>query len=58
MIYSKRMGAIEKAFGHIKENVGYRQVLVRGIDKVKTIWTMLCMTYNMIRMYNLRILDP
>ncbi len=54
IIYSKRMGAIEKIFGHIKNNIGYKQVLVRGIKKVQLVWNMLCMTYNLQRMYNLQ----
>jgi len=41
IIYSKRMGAIEKVFGHIKTNIGYKQVLVRGIEKIGAIWSML-----------------
>ncbi len=48
------MGAIEKIFGHIKKNMGYKQVLVRGIKKVQLVWNMLCMTYNLKRMYNLQ----
>ncbi len=54
IIYSKRMGAIEKIFGHIKENIGYKRVLVRGIEKVRLVWNMLCITYNLRRMYNLQ----
>jgi len=48
------MGAIEKVFGHIKTNIGYKQVLVRGIEKVGAIWSMLCMAHNLIRMFNLK----
>ena len=52
-IYSKRMGAIEKVFGHIKANIGAKQMLVRGINKVKTVWSMLCTAYNLYRIFNL-----
>ncbi len=56
-IYSKRMGAIEKVFGHIKGNLGYKRVLVRGIKKVKSFWSVICMTYNLVRLYNLKYED-
>lgn len=56
-IYSKRIGAIEKAFAHIKENMGYKRMLIRGIKKVKTVWSMLCTTYNIVRLFNLKFPD-
>ena len=56
-LYSKRMGAVEKVFGHIKENLGFRRMLVRGQEKVGLAWNMICTTYNLQRIFNLMFPD-
>jgi len=54
MIYSRRMPTIEKIFGHIKKNMGCIRFRVRGIEKVKTEWSMICTVYNLKRIFNLK----
>lgn len=53
MIYSKRMPAVEKVFGHFKGNLGFIRFLVKGLKKVNNYWGILCTVYNLKRMYNL-----
>ena len=49
IIYSKRMPTIEKIFGHLKKNTGFRSFNVIEMEKVKTI----CTSYNLKRIFNL-----
>ena len=53
MIYSKRMPTIEKIFGHIKKNLRCIRFRIRGFEKVKTEWSMICTVYNLKRIFNL-----
>lgn len=53
MIYSKRMPTIEKIFGYIKNAINFNRFLVRGLEKVKTVWAIICSVYNLKRIYNL-----
>jgi Transposase DDE domain len=38
-------------FGIIKSVFGFRQFLLRGIDRVRGEWTLLTMAWNMKRMF-------
>ena len=38
---------IESCFGDIKHNMGFRRFHVRGLDKVKTEWTIVAMAHNL-----------
>ena len=41
----KRAAVVERIFGHIKRNLGVRQLEHRGIDAVEAVWaTLLCVT--------------
>jgi transposase len=43
----KRCVEVESVFGQIKNNRWFRRFLLRGIEKVKTEWGLLCMAHNM-----------
>ena len=45
--YRLRKQIPEPVFGQIKEARGFRQFLLRGLDKVKAEWAMLCTTHNL-----------
>ncbi len=51
-IYSKRAPDIEEVFAHIKHNMGIRQFLHRGIDKVQTEWLWICSAFNVSKILN------
>ena len=38
---------VEPVFGHIKQARGFRQFLLRGIDKVRGEWAMICTAHNL-----------
>ena len=46
-IYLRRLYPIEAIFGHFKYNLGYSRFLLRGLDKVKAEFTLMCLTYNL-----------
>ncbi len=49
--YKLRQMSIEPAFGYIKEQLGLRQFLMRGHDKVRSIWRFTCAIYNLMKMF-------
>ena len=48
--YLKRMITIEPIFGHLKHNLGYRQFLLRGLEKVKSEFRLMCIGSNLKKM--------
>lgn len=54
MIYSRRMPTIEKVFAFIKGKLGLTSFSRKGMEKVNVEWTLGCMAYNLIRMFNLQ----
>ena len=52
-IYSNRMPLIERAFAYLKELIGFRRFLRRGLNKVNNEWLLVCTTYNLARMFGL-----
>jgi len=52
-IYAKRKSTVEPVFGIIKAVMGFRQFLLRGLKKVTGEWDLVCIAYNLKRMYAL-----
>ena len=50
-VYSRRKTIAEPIFGQIKHARGFRQFLLRGIEKVRTEWALVCATHNILKMY-------
>jgi len=49
----RRKGLIEPIFGFIKEIDGFRRFTMKGKEKAKTQWSMICTTINLKKMHNL-----
>jgi hypothetical protein len=47
-IYSRRKTVVEPVFGQIKQARGFRQFLLRGLDKVQGEWAVICLTHNIL----------
>jgi transposase len=45
--YRLRKQIVEPVFGQIKQERGFRQFLLRGIDKVKAEWAIICTAHNL-----------
>jgi transposase len=52
-IYAKRKSTVETVFGIIKAVMGFRQFLLRGLKQVAGEWDLVCIAYNLKRMYAL-----
>lgn len=52
--YALRKQTVEPVFGIIKSVMGFRQFLLRGMDKVQGEWTLVCLAWNLKRMAALR----
>lgn len=50
-IYAKRKTIVEPVFGQIKQARGFRQFLLRGIEKVKGEWSLICTTHNLLKLW-------
>ena len=50
-LLKKRSAIVESVFGWIKEGMGFRRWTVRGQEKVRTQWMLLCTALNMRRLY-------
>jgi len=44
---SRRMIEVESVFGRLKHNWGFRRFRLRGVEKVKVEWGLLCMAHNL-----------
>jgi transposase len=53
-LYKLRKQTVEPVFGIIKEVIGFRQFLLRGRAKVELEWTLICVSYNLKRMFQLK----
>lgn len=49
-IYARRKAIVEPVFGQIKGR-GFRQFLLRGQQKVRGEWNLICMTHNLQKLY-------
>lgn len=48
--YRLRKQVVEPVFGQIKQARGFRQFLMRGIDKVRGEWALLCTVHNILKL--------
>jgi len=49
--YQKRSGLVEPIFGMIKEGLRYRRFLLRGLQKVKGEWALICTAFNLRKLH-------
>jgi hypothetical protein len=50
-IYARRKTIVEPVFGQIKQAQGFRQFLLRGMEKVGAEWALVCATHNLLKLY-------
>ena len=48
--YRLRKQIVEPVFGQIKQARGFRQFLLRGIEKVKAEWALICTAHNITKL--------
>jgi len=53
--YKLRQQTVEPVFGIIKSVMGFRQFLLRGLEKVRLEWQLVCLAYNLKRLHLMRV---
>jgi transposase len=52
-LYKLRQQTVEPVFGIIKSAMGFRQFLLRGLEKVSLEWQLVCLAYNFRRLHRM-----
>ena len=52
-LYRLRQQTVEPVFGIIKEVMGFRRFMLRGVEKVSGEWQLVCLAYNCKRLHRL-----
>ena len=42
---------MEPVFGQLKEVRGFRRFLLRGLEKIRGEWRLVCLTHNLLKMW-------
>jgi hypothetical protein len=50
-LYRMRKAIVEPVFGQIKEWRGFRRFSLRGLQKVRAEWKLLCLTHNLLKLF-------
>ena len=50
-IYRRRKAVVEPVFGQIKEQRGFRRFSMRGLEKVRAEWKLVCATANLLKLF-------
>lgn len=50
-IYSKRKSVVEPVFGQIKRARGFIQFSLRGLEKMRGEWAIVCLTHNLLKLF-------
>ena len=45
------MSTVELVFGQIKQGRGFRQFLLRGLEKVQGEWSLICTGHNLLKLF-------
>lgn len=49
--YARRKAIVEAPFGQIKQGRGFRQFLLRGTEKVRAEWALVCAGHNLLKLF-------
>ncbi|MGC8625367.1 MAG: transposase, partial [Phycisphaerae bacterium] len=50
-IYARRKAIVEPVFGQIKQAMGCRQFLLRGMRKMRGEWQLICLSFNLRKLF-------
>ena len=56
--YALRMQTVEPVFGQIKQGRGFRQFLLRGLEKVSGEWSLICTGHNLLKLFRFGVTQP
>jgi transposase len=52
--YSKRKSIVEPVFGQIKRARGFAQFSLRGLEKMRGEWAIICLTHNLLKLFRVQ----
>lgn len=50
-LYARRKAIVEPVFGQLKEVRGFRRFLLRGLQKIRGEWRLICLTHNLLKLW-------
>jgi len=50
-VYARRKGIVEPVFGQIKQVLGFRQFLLRGLAGMRGEWRLVCTVHNLLKLW-------
>jgi transposase len=50
-VYGLRKGVVEPVFGQIKGARGFRRFSLRGLEKIRAEWSLVCLTHNLLKIW-------
>jgi Transposase DDE domain len=50
-LYARRKVIVEPVFGQIKEARGFRRFVLRGLQKMRGEWRLVCLTHNVLKLW-------
>jgi hypothetical protein len=53
-VYGLRKGVVEPVLGQIKGVRGFRRFCLRGLEKIKGEWCLVCLTHNLLKLWRYR----
>ena len=56
--YALRMETVEPVFGQIKQGRGFRQFLLRSLEKVNREWQLICTGHNLLKLFRFGVSPP
>jgi len=56
-VYGLRKITVEPVYGNIKQNLGFREFLLRGLEKVKIEMNLACIAHNLQKIWRLSQAD-
>ncbi len=56
--YALRIQTVEPVFGRIKQGRGFRQFLLRGLEKVSGEWSLICTGPNLLKLFRFGAAQP
>ena len=56
--YALWMKTVESVFRQVKQGRGFRQFLLRGLEKVNREWLMICNGHNLLKLFRFRRTAP
>ncbi len=54
-VYAGRKAVAEPPFGQIKQARGFRQLLLRGLEKARGEWQLICLTHNLLKLHRAQL---